>query len=421
MGNILYYLNKGKGTQDKRPIMLSYHFNGQRLFYYTGLRIAENEFNPDSKLNPAKPECSDRVFINTRLTLIRNIVGEIENEAIAGRKPLTPDYFRTALNERLKPRRQQEPAPKVTLLKYFDLYISELPNRTHEITGRKLSKSMPVKYGTIKKLFESFCEEEGRNYDFEDIDRIFFDRFVKYMINNKKYATNTYGRAIKFLKTVLNKATEQGYNTSTAYQAALKTNAHEDVDSIYLNENELQKLNDLDLTKRPGLEKVRDLFLIGCNSGLRFSDYSSINPEDIDIEGKRLRVLAQKTNSKVVIPLSPVVIEILQKYDYKLPKAISNQKFNEALKVIAEIAGLTEQVVKNITKGGETITTVYPKFSLVTSHVARRSFATNAVKRGIEPILVMAITGHKTEREFLKYIKLSSEEKADLFAKRINW
>ena len=116
-----------------------------------------------------------------------------------------------------------------------------------------------------------------------------------------------------------------------------------------------------------------------------------------------------------------MVISILEKYNYQLPKAISNQKFNEALKIIAETANISETVVKNITKGGETITTVQPKFNFVTSHVARRSFATNAVKRGIEPILVMAITGHKTEQEFLKYIKLSSEEKADLFAKRINW
>lgn len=421
MGNIKYYLNKGKGTIGSRPIMLSYHFNGHRLFYYTGLRISENEFNPDSKLNPAKPECTDRIFINTRLTLIRNILGEIENEAIAGRKALTPDYFRESLNERLKPKKQVEPVPKVTLLQYFDHYIKDLPNRTHEITGRKLSKAMPVKYGAIKKLFEAFCEAEGRVYDFEDIDKAFFDRFVAYMLNEKKYATNTYGRAIKFLKTILNKATEQGINTSSAYQTALKTNAHEDVESIYLNENELKKIYDLDLSIRPGLDKVRDLFLIGCNTGLRFSDYTTINPEDIDIKEKRLRVLAQKTNSKVVIPLSPIVIEILQKYNYNLPKSISNQKFNEALKVIAEAAELNENTVTNITKGGVTQTKVQPKFNLVTSHVARRSFATNAVKRGIEPILVMAITGHKTEKEFLKYIKLSNEEKADLFAKRLNW
>lgn len=421
MGNVQYYLNKGKGLANSRPIMLSYHFNGYRLFYYTGLRIHENQFNVNSKTSPAKSECVDRIFINTRLALIRNIVGEAENEAIAGRLTLTPDYFRDYLNTRLKPKREADPTPKVTLLKYFDNYIKEMPNRTHEITGRKLSKAMPVKYGAIKKLFEGFCTHEGREYDFEDIDKDFFDRFVAYMLNERDYATNTYGRAIKFLKTVLNKATEQGYNTSTSYQTALKTNAHEDVESIYLTEEELIILKELDLSKKPGLDRVRDLFLIGCNTGLRFSDYTTIQPDDIDMKEKRLRVLAQKTNSKVIIPLSPMVIEILQKYNFKLPKAISNQKFNESLKTIAEEAKLNENVVKNITKGGVTQTKIIKKFNLVTSHVARRSFATNAVKRGIEPILVMAITGHKTEKEFLKYIKLSNEEKADLFAKRNNW
>lgn len=420
MGSIKYYLNKGVGTEKNRPIMISYHFNGQRIFYYTGLRIAETEFNQYGKF-PAKPECIDRVYINNRLLLIRNFIGEIENEALAGGKILTPDLLRMELNKRLKPKPEPAPAPHITLKQYFDIYIEAIPKRTHEITGRKLSKAMPVKYNAIKKLFNDFCEAEGRDYDFQDIDKLFFERFSAYMMNEKKYAVNTYGRAIKFLKTVLNKAKEDGFNNSTAYQSALKTNAHEDSDSIYLNEAELNLFRDLDLSTRPGLDRVRDLFLIGCETGLRFSDYTSISPDDINVKQKRLRVLAQKTNQKVVIPLSPEVLKLFKKYNYDLPKAISNQKFNLALKDIAELAGLNEVVVTNITKGGETITNSQPKFKLVTSHVARRSFATNQIKKGLEPMLIMAITGHKTEKEFLKYIKLTPEEKADLFEKRNKW
>lgn len=425
MGNIKYYLNKGKGTPADRPIMISYHFNGQRLFYYTGLRIAESEFDRKGKY-PAKPKCIDRVYINNRLLLIRNTIGEIENEALAGGETLTPELFKTRLNEKLKAKPQADPgqgheAP-VTLKQYFDIFINELPGRVNR-KGHKLSNAMPVKYGTIKNLFIDFCEHEGREYDFQDMNEAFYKRFSNYMINKKKYAVNTYGRAFKFLKTILNEAAKpneagQRYNEFTDYKT-FATGISEESDSIYLNEAELQKFYELDLSGKPGLDRVRDLFLIGCYTGLRFSDYTTIKPEDI--KGDRLRVIEQKTKGKVVIPLAPTVKEILNKYEFQLPKAISNQKFNEALKDIAKRAKLDETIVTHITKGGVTVTKNRPKYKLVTSHVARRSFATNAVKRGIQPVLTMAITGHKTEKEFWKYVKVTNEEKADLMAVQLNW
>lgn len=423
MGNIKYHLNKGKGTPESRPIMISYHFNGQRLFYYTGLRIAETEFDRKSKL-PAKPSCIDRVYINNRLVIIRNIIGEIENEAMAGGKTLTPDLLRKELNERLKERpvKKKKTVKPVTLKQYFDIYIANLPDRVNR-KGHKLSKAMPVKYGTIKNLFIEFCEFEGRDYDFQDMNEAFYNRFSAFMLNKKKYALNTYGRAFKFLKTILNEASKpdkngKRYNLFNDFQT-FATGISEESDGIYLTEKELQQIFELNLTDRPGLDRVRDLFLIGCWTGLRFSDYTTISPNDI--KDNRLRVMEQKTKGKVVIPLAPTAKEILHKYDFKLPKAISNQKFNEALKDIAELAGLNEVVVTNITRAGKTETNSQPKFKLVTSHVARRSFATNSLKRGIQPVLIMAITGHKTEKEFWKYVKVTNEEKADLLAKQLNW
>lgn len=419
MGEIKYYLNKGKGTPKNRPVMLSYHFNGQRLYYYTGIRLGEREFNVDSKF-PAKVDCIDRIYINDRLKLIRNWIGEIENEALAKGNILSPDLFRAELNNRLKQKPLVKKADIMTLRKYFDVYIEGLKGGTNKRTGHKLSKALATKYGTIRNLFYDFCTYEGREYDFNEIDDNFYRRFKAFMLNQKNYATNTYGRSLKFLKTILNEATRQGYNTNQAY-VSLLSGVSEEVDSIYLTEKELEMMYQLDLTGKPGLYRVRDLFLIGCNTGLRFSDYTTITPEDIDIRNNRLRVIAQKTKGKVVIPLAPIVNDILRKYDFKLPKAISNQKFNEALKTIGEMAGINETITTHITKGGETETNVLPKFRLISSHVARRSFATNSVKRGVPPLLVMSITGHKTEKEFQKYLKLTNDEKADLFEQSVNW
>ena len=172
MGNIKYHLNKGKGKKNHRPIMISYHFNGHRMYYYTGLWIAEGEFNPASKESPARSECIDRIYINTRLTLIRNFIGQVENEALAGGHVLTPELLKNGLNSKLKVRAEKETdlESHVTLMKYFDMFIEDTKTRINGQTGRKLSKAMPVKYNNVKNLFTAFCTHEGRQYDFNDIE-----------------------------------------------------------------------------------------------------------------------------------------------------------------------------------------------------------------------------------------------------------
>ena len=175
-------------------------------------------------------------------------------------------------------------------------------------------------------------------------------------------------------------------------------------------ESELEDMYNLDLSKTPKLARVRDLFLIGAYTGLRFSDLSHLNKNNIT--DHTITVKTIKTGVLVVIPKTPLVRSILEKYSGNLPKIPSNQKFNDYIKEIAKRAGITELVAIDQTKGNMTISTSIPKYNLVSSHTARRSFATNAFLNDVPPIQIMKITGHKTEVAFMKYIKISQEENA---------
>ena len=415
MGEIRYFLNKSKGTKEKRPIMLSYHFNGQRLFYFTGKKANEDNFNPDKKSPVTAGE--DRLNINNLLKIIRDTIGEIENQSKAGGEPLSVEILRNGLNERIKAK-PQIIEEKMTLKKYFDVYLAEMPSKINIRTGRMLSKTMPQKYTNLKETFNNFCKQEGKEYDFEDIDSIFYNKFVSYLITEKKYSVNTYGRAIKFFKTILYDASNKGINKNFAFIKSLQ-GITEQADSVYLSETELQKIYDLNLSARPHLDRVRDMFLIGCWTGLRFSDFSEIKPEDI--RGNRIRVLTQKTKQRVTIPANLVVKSIFKKYNYQLPEAISNQRFNEYIKAVVKVAEINELYVKRITKEGETQKISKAKFEFVGTHTARRSFATNMFLKGVPSSLIMGITGHVTEKEFLKYIKVDEEQKADMFEKYVKW
>jgi integrase len=415
MGEIRYFLNKSKGTKESRPIMLSYHFNGQRLFYYTGKKANEDSFDPDKKSPVTSGD--ERLNINSLLKTIRDTIGEIENKAKAGGEPVTANLMRDGLNERIKAKPQNK-ADTVTLTKYFDIYISEIPNRINQRTGRPLSKASLVKYVAIKNLFNGFCKKEGREFDFCDIDAELYNKFTSYLMKEKNYSVNTYGRALKHLKTVLFAAANKGYNNSTVFVKTIQ-GVTEKADSVYLTEIELQRIYELDLMAQPHLDWVRDIFLIGCWTGLRFSDFSQIKPDDV--RNNRIRVLTQKTTKPVTIPAHPVVKSILEKYGYTLPKPISNKLFNDIIKAVALKANITENFVRRITKGGETLRISKEKFNFVSTHTARRSFATNMFLRGVPPSIIMGITGHTTESEFFKYIKIDEEQKADMFEKYVNW
>ena len=120
----------------------------------------------------------------------------------------------------------------------------------------------------------------------------------------------------------------------------------------------------------------------------------------------------QKTGKKAVIPINGIVWDIINKYDGKLPKPISNQKFNVYLKEAAKLAGLNSTFVKTVNENGMRIEKKYPKHEVISTHAARRSFCTNAFKDGIPTLHIMSISGHRTEKAFLKYIKVDGEEHA---------
>jgi site-specific recombinase XerD len=176
------------------------------------------------------------------------------------------------------------------------------------------------------------------------------------------------------------------------------------VDIIYLTESELLNLYYLEgLAKTQ--EYVRDNFCFGCFTGLRFSDISRISKENI--KGDFLEIVTQKTKDFIKIPLNDFAKQIIEKYSGGLPRSISNQKTNDILKEIGEIAELNEVVVKRKFKGVKVIEVCEPKHKLLSTHAARRTFVTLSLEKGMRPETVMSITGHKDYATFKKYIKLT--------------
>lgn len=325
-----------------------------------------------------------------------------------------------------------------TLFDYIEDFIEKAPHRKDRATGRLLTHNNIQQYkATYKHLKEFATTKRKKDFEFKDINKKFYDGFVAYLQNEilvidkdkkpildkdgkptyikKAFTQNSVGKHIRILKLILNEAPKE------LSQQADYNNFHvftEEVDTIYLNESELEILQKYDFKNKPHLDRVRDWFLLLAWTGCRFSDLAKIGKTDI--RNGFITFRQQKTNTKVTIPLHPIVKDILRKYDFNLPEPISNQRFNEYIKEVAKQAGLTQLETKTSTIGGELTTESQAKYELISSHTGRRSFATNMYLRGVPSLTIMSITGHKTEKSFLKYIRVKQEEHAELMAQAWN-
>jgi len=308
---------------------------------------------------------------------------------------------------------------KETLNQFIARYISELEQ------GKILVPEKAKRYeeGSIKnfKTFQSQFNQYQLNrkiqLNFDDITVDFYNDFVRYL-NEKDYRANTIGRHIARLKVIMRYSMKKEklhqnseFSNGDFQTFQLKT------DEVYLTKKEVETLHNFDLSDKPHLQIYRDVFLIGCYTAQRVSDYNGIKPENIqDLRKKKVIVLTQKkTKEKVIIPIKNELNEILKRYNYA-PRKVAEQNLNDAIKEICKLAGINQPTEITETKGGKSVKITKPKYQMVTSHTARRTGATLMYLSKIPSIAIMELTGHKKESTFLKYIRVTKEENAETLA-----
>lgn len=304
---------------------------------------------------------------------------------------------------------------KMDFFGFFEKLIAQSQSgvRLNPQSSKPITVNTIKTYATTLRHLREFCTARRKKIDFKDINLAFYGEYTEYLMMTAKLSTNTIGKHIQIIKLIINESLEMGFNTNIAHKSRRFVVLREKSDSIYLNKVELDELEQVDLSGRPKLERVRDLFLVGCYTGLRYSDYSVLKPENI--RDGLIEITQVKTNDPVVIPLHDAVLRIMARYGGQLPKSFSNQKTNHYLKDLGELTPcLSKEVVRSFTKEGKRQQMRYTKWELLTTHTARRSFATNEYLAGTPTLTIMAITGHKTEKAFLRYIKLVSSDHAKL-------
>ena len=421
--NIIFTLESRKKDgvliTENVPIRMRVNFASKRIEFTTGYRIDSAKWDADKQR--VKNGCSNKLKqsaseINASLleyyTEIQSIFKRFEVEDVMP----TPEQIKEAFNALHKPV-SEEPKPKKEALpcdffQVFDDFVEDCGRQNN------WTDSTFEKFAAVKNHLTNF--REGLTFEF--FDERGLNDYVGYLRDVKEMRNTTIGKQLSFLKWFLRWAYKKGVHQNNAYDSYKPKLKSTQKKIIFLTWDELNRLREFKIpSNKQALERVRDVFLFQCFTGLRYSDVFNLRRSDI--KGDHIEVTTVKTSDSLIIELNNHSKAILDKYkdvafeDDKVLPVITNQKMNDYLKELAELAGIDEPVRQTYYRGNERIDEVTPKYALLGTHAGRRTFICNALALGIPPQVVMKWTGHSDYKAMKPYIDIADDIKANAMSK----
>lgn len=428
--NITFQLEKRKKDgiliEENVPIRMRVVFNGTRIEFTTGYRIDKAKWDESNQRvkkgysNKLKQSYSE---INAELNRLESLIHDIFKENELKETMPTPSDIKTIFNERTQMVIQEKDKSKKdeSILSFWDV----LKLFTEE-NGRLKSwtKASYQKFEAMKKHLLDFGSDKKfkRIINFETFDEKGLNDYMTFLLTKLNMLNSTVDNQVSFLKWFLRWSHNKGYHHNSAYLSFRPRLKNTQKAIIFLTKEELTQIIEYKIPKeKQYLERVRDVLLFCCYTGLRYSDVANLKRSDI--KDNMIEITTVKTFDSLRIELNKHSKSILEKYkefqfsnDKALP-VISNQKMNEYVKELGEMAKIETPVRITQYIGNERKDTIYPKHELLSTHTGRKTFICTALALGIPPHVVMKWTGHSDYKAMKPYIDIADSIKAEAMTK----
>ena len=399
--------------------------NGVSIFLYTGRSVESCHWD--------KKKCFVKSYVGkTTTTLLIQRLKELEIEILTlldryknGKPKMSFVDFQAKLQALVdRPDKKNlllakaiSAAPKDSIISFIDQFVKDCESGVRLSPKRqKLKPSSISSYKTTQRLLEKFQRHAKFTLTLKDFSQVDIDKFSNFLIVDEELAMNTHAKSMMDLLQIIKYAVKQKRMPAAKMVELEFDTRREETDSIYLTEEQILEMLEIKDFDEPVHEVVRDVFVLGCFTGMRFSDYSSI--DTTAIRNNRLEFVQKKTGGKVTLPIHPVVNTILKKYNNVLPPVPENNEFNRIIKLVGEkLPSLHVPFTKQVTYKRELTEFVGMKYTYLQTHTARRSFCSNEYLKGTDPLIIMSISGHKSHKSFMRYIKVSGDQFADRLEK----
>jgi integrase len=411
MASLKYFT---KGTQNPTTIYLRFT-QGRKIDLKRSTSLLINPKYWNNKKGTVKQisEFQDKKNLQNDLNGLETVILNSFNDHYTNGGIINPEW----LNKTIKQYFQQDSKTDLNyILDYSKYYKGNLTSKVLNTGVTGVTANTLKRYETIINKVTAFETHQKKRYTFEMIDLKFYNDFKNYLLKIEKLNLNTTGRYINYIKTICIDAKKYGIKINPIVLNGEFRATKEKVSFITLSETEIQTIYQHDFKETPYLENARNWLIIGVWTGARVSDLLKFTKNNI--HNGFIEYTAKKTNQKIILPLHPQVKEILNNLNGEFPREISSQRFNDYIKTVCKDAGIKEMVkgskqTKLKKKVWRKVKGEYPKHELVSSHICRRSFATNHYGKLPTPVL-MAVTGHTTEKMFLNYIGKTAKDNANV-------
>ncbi len=409
------FLYRLENSKKRFSIYAPTKFELKKSFWdsYTGVKVDKKTKNI-KEIKPAKFSGDNRdlaIELDTFKKAISDFVLDAYN-SVKDKSIINKDWLLQVVHEYYNP-----PKPEVknvipeNLIEYIDYYTKDRKS--------DLSQNALKKWGVIKNKLKRFETSQGKQYLLNEITSTFKNRLLDYYINNQ-YSVNTAQREFAYIKSLCKHARLKGMEVSPETEGLSIKKIK--VEKVYLSFKELKKIQELNNLSE-SLENAKDWLIISCFTAQRVSDFMRFNKSMVRKE-KNVPIIEfrqVKTQKETTIPLLPEVIEILNKREGEFPRKISDQKYNDYIKIVCEKAGINKKTKgkKRVCIAPEDIKPTkshyrdlegeFEKWELISSHIGRRSFATNYYGK-LPTTYLIGITNHSTEAQFLNYIQKGKKD-----------
>lgn len=394
---------KGRASNNETLILFRCNFKseGKRFIYSTGERIAPKSWDFKNRQPLLHGPNRSKVASSVRMQINRYKDKFEELQALC--KAMDRDFTTKVLKDEFDKEFKRLPNAKNLFFEAYDEFMD------YKQKIGDWSQSTIIRYNNIKGILEGFEKDRKFPLTFNTIDNKFHAEFTDYCMNQKGHINNTFSRNVGLFKTFMGWALDNGYTYKDDFRKFKKKKVVV-TNQIALDLKDLDTLMKHDF-KSKSLERVRDVFVFACVTGMRFGELKLISFENI-IDGE-IHLKEEKNSDKEVrrIPLNDIAFFILKKYNFDLP-LIANQKHNEYIKDVFEAAGYTHDVEKVTTKGKESIRETMPFYKRISSHTARRTFITMMKKKGFSDKLIASISGHSDMKTLNQYYQVDDVAKS---------
>lgn len=403
-----------RGTKNPAKVYCRF-VNGRAIDIVTPLKLFVDPKNWDAKQEKIRNviEVRNRDEVNRKLSILKIDIIDRFNLDYSNGEVIDRDWLKSVINTSFnRPKHEKKGVNKGHTIYYTDFALWWLENKSHSwLIGadKYMNEREKAKYTTFIGMVQEY---EGKTkLKIKHVTNVVISEFAKYLTDDS-YASATVKRHVGRFKFFLNRAEQENIAVDKSFKQRVFVKKDEAIKEPYFNPNELEKIYNYDFSHSERLDNVRDNLIIACWTGLRVSDY--LNRLDTkNFIDDFIEIRTQKTGTPVVIPVHPMVKKILIKRNGDLPRKITDQKFNVYVKEVCKAVGFKNKIKGKLYDKDKNrdVVGMYAKYLLISSHVGRRSFATNHYGK-ISNSVIMGVCGWSTSEMMLNYIQTSNREHA---------